>query len=70
MFGMMEAVLSFLRRQVGLRTDTADADGSLHAKVADAKESLGGVIGTLSSKLFIGVEERNVLGVLLSIVLN
>lgn len=33
MFGMMEALLSFLRRQVGLRTDTADAAGSLHAKV-------------------------------------
>lgn len=34
-FGMMEALLSFLRRQVGLRTDAADAAGSLHAKVAD-----------------------------------
>lgn len=32
MFGMMEAVLSFLRRQVGLRTDAASATGSLHAK--------------------------------------
>jgi hypothetical protein len=31
-FGMMEAMLSFLRRQVGLRTDSADPDGSLHAK--------------------------------------
>ncbi len=32
MFGMMEAVLSFIRRQVGLRTDGASASGSLHAK--------------------------------------
>jgi hypothetical protein len=32
---MMEAMLSFLRRQVGLRTDSADASGSLHAKVAN-----------------------------------
>ncbi len=32
---MMEALLSFLRRQVGLRTDSADASGSLHAKVAN-----------------------------------
>jgi len=32
-FGMMEALLSFFRRQVGLRTDAADAAGSLHAKV-------------------------------------
>jgi len=35
MFGMMEALLSFLRRQVGLRTDAANAAGSLHAKVTD-----------------------------------
>lgn len=33
MFGMMEALLSFLRRQVGLRTDAADAAGSLHSKL-------------------------------------
>ena len=32
-FGMMEALLSFFRRQVGLRTDTADVGGSLHAKL-------------------------------------
>ena len=32
-FGMIEALLSFMRRQVGLRTDTADPAGSLHAKV-------------------------------------
>ena len=35
MFGMMEAMLSFLRRQIGLRTDTADPAGSLHAKVKE-----------------------------------
>ena len=35
MFGLNEAMLSFLRRQVGLRTDSADASGSLHAKVAN-----------------------------------
>jgi len=34
MFGMMEAMLSFLRRQVGLRTDSASATGSAHAKLA------------------------------------
>jgi len=33
-FGMMEALLSFFRRQVGLRTDAADATGSLHAKTS------------------------------------
>jgi len=33
-FGMMEAMLSFLRRQIGLRTDSASATGSAHAKLA------------------------------------
>jgi hypothetical protein len=33
-FGLPEALMSFTRRQVGLRTDAASATGSLHAKVA------------------------------------
>lgn len=33
-FGFWEAILAHLTRQVGLRTDTADAAGSLHAKTA------------------------------------
>lgn len=40
MFGMMEAMLSFLRRQVGLRTDSADAAGSLHAKIGGLRSYL------------------------------
>lgn len=40
MFGMMEGIFSFIRRQVGLRTDTADAGGSLHAKLAEARASI------------------------------
>ena len=36
MFGLPEALMSFIRRQVGLRTDAASATGSLHAKVAHA----------------------------------
>jgi hypothetical protein len=43
MFGMMEALLSFIRRQVGLRTDAANAGGSLHAKMGDAKNLLNAV---------------------------
>lgn len=35
MFGMMEAMLSFLRRQIGLRSDAADPAGSLHAKMTE-----------------------------------
>lgn len=35
MFGLSEMMMSFLRRQVGLRTDVADAAGSLHAKAAN-----------------------------------
>lgn len=43
MFGMAEAMLSFLRRQVGLRTDAASATGSLHAKVKDVKSAVSSV---------------------------
>ena len=44
MFGMMEAMLSFLRRQVGLRTDAADPAGSLHAKVKDINNDVDNII--------------------------
>ncbi|MZP28681.1 hypothetical protein GTO91_02970 [Heliobacterium undosum] len=37
MFGLSEAMLSFFRRQIGLRTDANNAAGSLHAKVGDLK---------------------------------
>jgi hypothetical protein len=40
MFGMMEALLSFIRRQVGLRTDAADATGSAHAKLVHLNQVL------------------------------
>lgn len=39
MFGFWESILSFLIRQVGLRTDAANAAGSLHAKIKDAKDN-------------------------------
>jgi len=39
-FGLNEALMSFIRRQVGLRTDAASASGSLHAKVKDVKNDL------------------------------
>ena len=48
MFGMMEAMLSFLRRQVGLRTDAADQAGSLHAKVSNHDTFIRNKIGTSS----------------------
>lgn len=53
MFGMMEALLSFIRRQVGLRTDQASATGSLHAKVGEARNST--LADTLAIKNLIGV---------------
>jgi hypothetical protein len=34
------ALYSYIRRQLGLRTDAASASGSLHSKVADVKSSL------------------------------
>ena len=40
MFGIMEVTLSFLRRQIGLRTDAADAVGSVHAKIGDLKNNV------------------------------
>lgn len=33
MFGIMEALLGFIRRQIGLRDDAASATGSAHAKL-------------------------------------
>lgn len=35
MFGLPEALISFIRRQVGLRNDTASSTGSLHAKITN-----------------------------------
>ena len=49
MFGMMEALLSFIRRQVGLRTDTASASGSLHAKIAKAISDISDVSGAIGT---------------------
>jgi hypothetical protein len=40
MFGLPEALMSFIRRQVGLRTDAAAASGSLHAKVKDIADNV------------------------------
>lgn len=54
MFGMMEAVLSFLRRQVGLRTDAADQAGSLHAKVSNIENKIGTSSDTRSSNTVMG----------------
>lgn len=50
MFGMMEAMLSFLRRQVGLRTDSADASGSLHAKVANLMNTSASILNKSNIK--------------------
>lgn len=42
----MEAMLGFLRRQVGLRTDSASASGSLHAKTAYAASMLNATVAS------------------------
>jgi len=39
----MEALLSFVRRQIGLRTEAADSSGSLHAKVTKVKEEVSDI---------------------------
>ena len=57
----MEAMLSFLRRQVGLRTDAADATGSLHAKLAHMTATLPGRLAYVSNTLQISADtERSV----------
>ena len=40
MFGMVEAIYSYIMRQIGLRNDAADAAGSMHAKIGDIKNTL------------------------------
>lgn len=50
-FGMMEALLSFFRRQVGLRTDGANATGSLHAKTARINDVWNRVDANLDQKI-------------------
>jgi len=44
-FGIMEGLLSFIRRQVGLRTDAASASGSLHAKIKQTNEDIATIKG-------------------------
>lgn len=48
MFGIMEALMSFIRRQVGLRTDAANQAGSLHAKVSEIRNTLNAVNANIS----------------------
>jgi len=45
-FGLNEALMSFIRRQVGLRTDAASSTGSLHAKVTEIRNYLAGTVYT------------------------
>ena len=61
MFGMMEALLSFIRRQVGLRTDSADASGSLHAKVANLTNTLINTSASILNKSSIKSIQRGTL---------
>jgi hypothetical protein len=50
MFGMWDAIYAFLSRMVGNRTDAADPNGSLHAKLADAKNAINNSINTTVQK--------------------
>lgn len=40
MFGLNEALMSFVRRQVGLRTDPANTTGSLHSKIGGVNNQI------------------------------
>ena len=46
MFGLGEALLSFIRRQVGLRTDAASSTGSLHAKIKEFRNTVSTTLDT------------------------
>ena len=50
MFGLNEALMSFIRRQVGLRTDIANPDGSLHAKARDIKNGIVSSINAINTR--------------------
>ena len=50
MFGLNEALMSFIRRQVGLRTDGASATGSLHAKARDIKNEVVSSINAINTR--------------------
>ena len=41
--------MSFIRRQVGLRTDAANSAGSLHAKIGDLKNTVSSLANTIMS---------------------
>lgn len=71
MFGLMEAMLSFLRRQVGLRTDDASSTGSLHAKVGELRSQVlirkkpqgaAGAMGSFSTYTDVWATALNVSG--------
>jgi hypothetical protein len=51
MFGMLEAINGFLARMIGNRTDAADPNGSLHAKVSDAKNTINTVNNRVLPKM-------------------
>lgn len=50
MLDFLVPVLNFIRRQVGLRTDAADASGSLHAKVTDVKAGITSILAASNIK--------------------
>lgn len=54
MFGMMEALLGFVRRQMGLRSDAASASGSVHAKLANITNKIGTTSDTRASNTLFG----------------
>lgn len=71
MFGMMEALLSFIRRQVGLRTDADDPDGSLHAKLSHLCSYIPTFMVVASNNLRISADvERSAYGTTPHIVKN
>jgi hypothetical protein len=51
MFGTMEGLHSFIRRQIGLRTDTSNIDGSVHSKIRELRDYVDSRCSTLDTEI-------------------
>lgn len=58
MIGFLGTVVGWLQYHVGVRTDAANASGSLHAKVSDAKNKIAQKVSPSENQKFASDTER------------
>ncbi|MCW2278746.1 hypothetical protein [Heliophilum fasciatum] len=51
MFGATETLISFLQRQLGVRTDSSSGTGSVHSKLGDLKDTVNTNFSTVNTAL-------------------